>query len=51
MQEQSTRTLPKEEIINMLEDMEEEGSTVRKMWHITIYSDTAQHRHNKLRGI
>jgi len=27
-----------------LEDMEEEGSPIRKMWHNTIY------RHNKLRG-
>jgi len=50
MQEQSTGTLSKEEIIIMLEDMEEEGSSIRKMWHNTIYSDTTQHRHNKLRG-
>ena len=32
----------------MREDMEEEGSSVRKMWHSTGYS--AQHRHNRLRG-
>jgi len=50
MQEQSTWTLPKEEIINMLEDMEEEGSIVKKMWHSTIYSDTSQHRRNSLKG-
>jgi len=50
MQEQSTWTIPKEEIIIMLEDMEEEGSTVRKMWHNTIYSNTTQHRHKRLRG-
>ena len=44
MHEQNMGTIPKEENIITLEDMEEEGSTVRKMWHITIY------RHNRLRG-
>jgi len=44
MQEQSTGTIPKGENIIALEDMEEEGSTVRKMWHSIIY------RHNRLRG-
>jgi len=50
MQEQSTGTIPKGENNITLEDMEEEGSTVRKMWHNVTYSDTTQHRHNRLRG-
>jgi len=50
MQEQSTGTIPKGENIITLEDMEEEGSTVRKMWHNAIYTDTAQHRDNRLGG-
>ena len=38
MQEQSTGTIPKGENNITLEDMEEEGSTVRKMWHSATYS-------------
>ena len=37
-------TIPKGENIITLEDMEEEGSTVRKMWHNKVS------RHNKLKG-
>jgi len=44
MKEQSTCTIPKGENIITLEDMEEEGSKIRKIWHNTIY------RHNRLRG-
>jgi len=43
MQEQGTGTTPKGENIITLEDMEEKGSTVRKMWHSTMY------KHNRLR--
>jgi len=50
MQEQSTDITPKGENDITLEVMEEEGNTVRKMWHSTKYSDTVQHRHNRLRG-
>jgi len=36
MQEQIVGTIPKgENIIIMPEDMEEKGSTIREMWHIT----------------
>jgi len=41
---------PKGENNITLEDMEEEGSTVRKMWHSIKYSGTTQHRHKRLRG-
>jgi len=44
MQEKISATLPKGENIITLEDMEEEGSTIRKMWHSTIY------KHSRLRG-
>jgi len=44
MQEKILGTIPKGENIIALEDMEEEGSTVRKMWHGTVY------RHNRFRG-
>jgi len=43
MQEKIWGTIAKGENIITLEDMEEEGSTVRKMWH-SMYS------HNRLRG-
>jgi len=45
MQEKISGTIPKGENIITLEDMEEEGGTVRKMWHGTVY------RHNRLKGI
>jgi len=44
MQEKISGTIPKGENIITLEDMEEKGSIVRKMWHGTVY------RHNRLRG-
>ena len=44
MQEQSIGTIPKGENIITLEDVEEEGSAVKNMWHNTMY------RHNKLKG-
>jgi len=33
---------PKGENVITLEDMEEKGSTIRKMWHSAKYSDTTQ---------
>jgi len=44
MQEKISGTITKGENIITLEDMEEEGSAVRKMWHGTVY------KHNRLRG-
>jgi hypothetical protein len=41
MQEKIVDTKPKEENIIMLEDMEEEGSTARKVWHSRV------HRHDR----
>jgi len=43
MKDKILGTIPKGENIIILEDMEEEGSTVRKMWHSTVY------KHNKLK--
>jgi len=40
VQEQSTDITPKGENAITLEDMEEKGSTVRRMWHSAKYSDT-----------
>jgi len=44
MQEKILGAIPKGENIITLEDMEEEGSTVIKIWHSTVY------RHDRLRG-
>ena len=44
MQKKLSGTILKGENIITLKDVEEEGSTVRKMWHGTVY------RHDKLKG-
>jgi len=44
MHEKNLATIPKGENIITLKDMEEKGSTIRKMWHSGVY------RHDRLRG-
>ena len=44
MQEKIVDTKPKEENIITVEDMEEKGSTARKMWHSRVL------RHDRFRG-
>ena len=44
MQEKIVDTISKGENIITLKDMEEEGSTARKMWHSRV------HRHDRFRG-
>jgi len=44
MLEKISGTIPKEENIITLEDMEEEGNTVKQMWLGTVY------KHDRVRG-